>query len=413
MNLWDIRVPVISETLRSHSGAGPASAGMKIATGGIKSSAALFAGAAVNLSTKISLWVCAVVLAILTVGNWLIWERLGSWELQRTHVLLDVWTMLGLAFAIYFVVRRLTRPLVELTRHASQLGAGQLERRVNSDERDEIGQLARALDAMSRSLGGARQNLEHEVAVRTDELRTSQTQLLQAARMAAVGELAAGVAHEINNPAGIILLRAGQLSQSLATAGPEVVEDLDVIQRQVDKIRQIVTALLTFSRRTETVGQMVVLDLNDVVLRTAKLMESLLRSRQVTVELSLAPDLPPVRAEGSRIEQVLLNLVNNAVDAMPEGGRVTFGSAMDGDRVSVFVADSGVGLSTEQLDRVFDPFYTTKDPGEGTGLGLTVSFAIVEQHGGVIEASSVPGEGSRFTLKLPAARGGQEVPDVE
>ena len=191
---------------------------------------------------------------------------------------------------------------------------------------------------------------------------------------------------------------------------------MDVIQRQVDKIRHIVTALLTFSQRAESVGEMAILDLNQVVLRTSQLMDGLLRSRHVDVELALAPDLPLVRAEGARIEQVLLNLVNNAVDAMPDGGRITFGSSCEGSRVDVYVADTGEGIDEQQLDRVFDPFYTTKDPGEGTGLGLTVSFAIIEQHGGAIEASSIPGEGSRFTLQLPAASAGglpSEAPDVE
>ena len=412
-----------SETLTSlllqrkpDSGAA-AVAGMKIAPCGIKSSATdPLSGAAVNLSSKISLWVSAIVVAILAVGNWVIWEKLGTWELQRTHILLDVWTVVGLVFAIYFVVRRLTAPLADLTQLATQLGTGQLGRRINSHGRDEIGQLARALDGMSRSLGEARQNLEHEVAIRTDELKTSQAQLLQAARMAAVGELAAGVAHEINNPAGIILLRTAELSRNLADTQTEALEDIGVIQRQIDKIRQIVTALLTFSRRAESVGEMTNLDLNQVVLRTAQLMDGFLRSRNVEVELALAPQLPLVRAEGARIEQVLLNLVNNAVDAMPDGGRLTFGSASEGDRVELFVADTGAGIDAQQLDRVFDPFYTTKDPGQGTGLGLTISFAIVEQHGGAIEASSIPGEGSRFTLQLPtAATGGQssEAPDVE
>ncbi|MBQ36211.1 MAG: hypothetical protein CME04_07460 [Gemmatimonadaceae bacterium] len=373
---------------------------------------------AVNLSLKISLGVCGVVLTILAVGNWILWDKLGSWELRRDHLLLDLWTMVGVAFAGYFVVRRLTRPLMELTELAAQLGAGQLERRIRSDESDEIGQLSRALDDMSRSLQSARGDLEEQVAIRTEELRKSQVQLLQAARMAAVGELAAGVAHEINNPAGIILMRAGQLVQSLTDATPEAAEDLDAIQRQVDKIQRIVTALLTFSRRAESAGEMTVLDVNQVVLRTAQLMDGLLRSRHVEIERSLAADLPPVRAEGARIEQVLLNLVNNAIDAMPEGGRITFGSACQGDRVAIYVADTGSGIDQEHLDRVFDPFYTTKDPGQGTGLGLTISFAIVEQHGGAIEASSDPGKGSRFTLLLPAVKNSHngripEAPDVE
>lgn len=377
----------------------------------VKSSIDALAGAALNLNTKISLCICGVVFVILTVGHGLIWDTLGTWDQRRNHLLVGVWTMGGVAVAVYFVVRSLTMPLKNLTHLAARLGAGHLEQRAHNDDGDEIGQLARALDGMSSSLLAARQNLEFEVESRTEELRSSQAQLLQAARLAAVGELAAGVAHEINNPAGIILMRAGQLAETLSATDPEVIEDLNAIERQIDKIQKIVAALLTFSRRTEPGGEMVTLDLNAVVLRTAQLMDGLFRSRNVDVELALTQDSLQVRAEGARIEQVLLNLVNNAIDAMPDGGRLTFGTRLMEDKAVVFVADSGSGIPKEHLDRVFDPFFTTKDPGQGTGLGLSISFAIVEQHGGVIEADSKPGEGSRFTLLLPVAP--QDDPLVE
>ena len=356
-----------------------------------------------SLGSKISVAVSLIVIFILAIGTWLIWDKLDSWELQRAHLLVAAWTMFGVGGAVYFAVRHLTQPLSELTELATQLGEGHLERRFRVETHDEIGRLGRALDGMARSLEAARDNLESEVAARTEELRRSQKQLQQAARMAAVGELAAGVAHEINNPAGTILMRAGQLSQSLADAPTEIREDLAVIQRQVDKIGLIVAGLLSFSRRTESSGELISLDINEVVQRTAHLMEGMLRSRKVEVELGLADHLPRVSADGARIEQVLLNLVNNAVDAMPEGGRLTFGSRVAADgSVQVTIADTGVGIAPEHLGRVFDPFFTTKDPGQGTGLGLSVSYAIVEQHGGSIEVASDAGRGTCFTLSLPA-----------
>jgi two-component system NtrC family sensor kinase len=370
----------------------------------------------VSLGTKISLWVSLIVLVILVIGNWLIWDKLVTWEHQRTHVLLSIWIMVGVAFAVYSAVRHLTQPLTELSLLAARLGEGHLELRADSETDDEIGRLGRSLDGMAASLQTARDRLEEEVAARTVELQRSQAQVLQAAKLAAVGELAAGVAHEINNPAGIILMRTGQLTESLEGASPEVDDDLDVIRRQVDKISRIVSGMLTFARRTESSGQMSPLAVNEVVERTAKLMDGLLRSRQVEVELDLAAELPVVRADASRLEQVLLNLVNNAIDAMPEGGRITFGSAVgeaeSADSVSLFVADTGSGIAADQLARVFDPFYTTKDPGQGTGLGLSVSYAIIEQHGGRIEVTSDPGQGSRFTVYLPV-EGEPETTDVE
>lgn len=376
--------------------------------------------AGVNLGLKITLCVCGVVLAILLVGNWLIWPHLPTKHLRQDHVLLGVWTMGGVAFVVWCVVRRLTRPLAELTEIAERRGAGEMGAHFRQDRTDEIGRLARALDDMSRSLDEARQKLEREVVSQSRELESSQAQLLQAARMAAVGELAAGVAHEINNPAGTILMRASSLGSTLHEAAPDVQEDVQVIQRQVEKIRRIVTALLTFAQRADATGERVGVQLNELIVRTAQLMDGLLRERRIEVVLDLEDELPTVLAESARIEQVLLNLVNNAIDAMPQGGRMTFASKRSGARVAVSVADTGSGIDPKILDRIFDPFYTTKDPGQGTGLGLTVSFAIVEQHGGVIEADSVPGEGSRFTLLLPIPDAGPdpvrpnlEAPDVE
>ena len=326
-----------------------------------------------DLSSKISLTVSGIVLAILVVGDWLIWDRLATWDLQRAHMLIGLWIVGGVALVVYFSVRRLTRPL------------------------------------------------EEQVVARTADFERSQAVLLQAARLAAVGELAAGVAHEINNPTSVILMRAEQLSALAADRTPgQAADDLAVIRRQVDRISRIVSGLLTFSRRTESGGRRVALDVNEVVRRTAHLMDGLLHSRQVEVALDLDDDVPAALADGPRIEQVLLNLANNAVDAMPDGGRMTFGTTSGRDRhdgqVALYVADTGCGIEAEHLDRIFDPFFTTKKPGQGTGLGLSVSYALIEQHDGAIEASSEPGKGSRFTVYLPAVGADgppAETPDAE
>ena len=364
-----------------------------------------------NLSTKISLSVSLIVVAILAVGNWLIWERLDSWALQRAHLLLAAWTMGGVAFAVYFAVRHLTRPLRDLTNLAQALGEGHLDRRLQFSSDDEIGQLAQAFDRMATSLSSAQDALGQEVQERTDELEQSQRQLQQAARLAAVGELAAGVAHEINNPASTILIRAGQLSESpVIQEGPgQLEEDLSVIRRQIEKISSIVSGLLTFSRQSTASGTMTPLNVNDVVKRSAELTTGLFESRKVEIALGLTDDLPAVIADSPRVEQVMLNLVNNAVDAMPDGGRLTFGSARgEGefeDFVAAYVEDTGIGMDSDHLERVFDPFFTTKEPNQGTGLGLSVSYGIAQDHGGHLVASSVPDKGSRFTLYLAGSQG--------
>lgn len=362
-----------------------------------------------NLSTKISLSVSLIVLAILAVGNWLIWDKLGGWELQRAHLLLAAWTMGGVAFAVYFAVRHIIRPLSDLTDLAQALGEGHLDRRLQIDSDDEIGRLAGAIDHMATSLAAAQNALGQKVEERTHELERSQKQLHQAARLAAVGELAAGVAHEVNNPAGIILMRAGQLSEAPAIKeGPtELEEDLSVIRRQVEKIGRIVAGLLTFSRQSSTAGAMSPQDVNVIVKRSAGLMSGLFQTRGVEVALNLTDPLPRVVADGPRIEQVLLNLVNNAVDAMPDGGRLTFGSGRgEGEYdgfVAVYVEDTGIGMDAYQLERVFDPFFTMKEPDQGTGLGLSVSYGIAQDHDGHLVAASESGKGSRFTLYLPSA----------
>ncbi|MDP7634985.1 MAG: ATP-binding protein [Candidatus Latescibacteria bacterium] len=362
-----------------------------------------------NLSSKISVSVSMIVLAILVVGNWLIWDRLGGWELQRAHLLLAAWTMGGVAFAVYFAVRHITRPLRDLTDLAQALGEGHLDRRLQIESDDEIGRLADAFDHMATSLSAAQNSLGKKVEDRTKELERSQRQLQQAARLAAVGELAAGVAHGVNNPASIILMRAGQLSESEAIrqGSPELEEDLGVIRRQVEKISGIVSGLLTFSRQSSTGGIKSPLDVNELVQRSAGLMVEVFESRGVAVALELTDSLPAVVADAPRVEQVLLNLVNNAVDAMPGGGRLTFGSGRgEGEfegYVAIFVEDTGNGMHAQQLERVFDPFFTTKEPDQGTGLGLSVSYGIAQDHDGYLVATSEPGEGSRFTLYLASS----------
>lgn len=361
----------------------------------------------VTLRAKITLAVSLIVLTILSVGALLIWDKLGTWELQRSYLLLGMWTMGGVAFSVYFAIRYLTQPLSDLTSMAQQLGEGRLDRRMHIESDGEIGQLSLAFDNMADSLQAAQETLEQKVAERTEALEHSQQQLLQAAKLASIGELAGGVAHEINNPASIMLMRIAQLEEELGAlnVSEEATEDVAVIGRQVEKISRIVSGLLTFSRRSTT--ELRPLDVNDVVRRTVHLMEDLVKSRGIELELDLAGALPRTRGDSSQIEQVLLNLVNNALDAMPRGGRITFitrvsgGDENRGPAVKLSVVDTGTGIAPEHLDRIFDPFFTTKEPGEGTGLGLSVSYGIAEQHGGVLEASSAPDVGTRFDLRLP------------
>jgi signal transduction histidine kinase len=237
------------------------------------------------------------------------------------------------------------------------------------------------------------------------DLEETQAQLVQSARLAAVGELAAGVAHEINNPLTSIIGFTRLLLEDLPLDHPARA-DLETIDREAARTRQIVRALLDFARTSEPI--LVPTDLNDLVEEAVMLV----CTRSVLARVELEKDLsslPPSMLDSNQIKQVLVNLLTNAVQAMPDGGHLTIATRLterdiDGvfrQMAAVYVSDSGVGIPPENLERIFDPFFTTKEVGQGTGLGLSISYGIVEKHNGRIEVESVPGKGSTFTLLLP------------
>lgn len=360
-----------------------------------------------RLGPKITLVTVLLLVVNLLLDLWLLWDKINARSapedsLPAAFLAVGIWTILSTSYAVYFAVRRLTRPLGELTRMAHELGQGRLEERIDFQTRDEIGELAGTFNQMAASLQSYQDTLEQKVEERTRELRHSQRQLLQATKLASVGELAGGVAHQINNPAGIILMRASRLAQEIGQQrlSDEAQEDVQVIQRQVEKIHSVVSALVKFARQMPT--ELRPTDLNTVIRRAVALVEEPARNRGVKVILDLQ-ELPQVAADGAQLEQVLVNLVNNGLDAMPRGGTLTFatrpGTAAG---VALSVSDTGSGIPADHLPRLFDPFFTTKEVGQGTGLGLSISYGIVQEHGGTIEVESEPGKGSRFTICLPA-----------
>jgi len=237
-------------------------------------------------------------------------------------------------------------------------------------------------------------------------LEETQAQLVQSAKLAAVGELAAGVAHEINNPLTSIIGFTRLLLEDVPFDHP-MRADLETIDREAARARQIVRGLLDFARAGEPV--LAPVELNDLVEQAVMLV----CTRSVLTKISLVKDLsplPPLMLDANQIKQVLVNLLNNAVQAMPNGGRLTVATRLTEREIegvyrqmaAIYVSDNGVGIPPENLDRIFDPFFTTKEVGQGTGLGLAVSYGIVEKHKGKIEVESVPGVGSTFTVLLPA-----------
>src|SRR6058998_3836909 len=231
------------------------------------------------------------------------------------------------------------------------------------------------------------------------ELKRTQAQLIQSTKLAAIGELAANIAHEINNPLTSVLGFASYLAEQVPPGAP-MREELDLIQEEAGRARDIVRDLLHFSRQREFVPQMT--DLNVVLEGLLVMVRRQGAFDAITLVEEYAPGLPPVEVDVPRIKQVFLNLINNAVYVMKDGGSLTIRSSVVGDTVRVEVIDTGTGIPAEHLDRIFEPFFTTKPDVSGTGLGLPVSLGIVQSHGGTIEVTSEVGRGSNFVVKLPA-----------
>jgi signal transduction histidine kinase/DNA-binding NarL/FixJ family response regulator len=244
------------------------------------------------------------------------------------------------------------------------------------------------------------------------ELKRTQAQLIQSTKLAAIGELAANIAHEINNPLTSVLGFASYLAEQVPPGQPWR-EELDLIQEEAGRARDIVRDLLHFSRQREFIPQ--ITDLNTVLEQTLAMVRRQGALESISLREEYASGLAPVEVDVPRIKQVFLNLINNAVYVMKDhGGSLTIRSSANGDMVQVEVIDTGTGIAPDHIHRIFEPFFTTKPEVSGTGLGLSVSLGIVESHGGVIEVQSEVGRGSTFTVKLPAKPGATiEDPDSE
>ena len=238
-----------------------------------------------------------------------------------------------------------------------------------------------------------------------DEVEATHVQLLHSAKLVAIGEIYAGLAHEINNPLGIILSRVRLMLGGAAERKltDDLVRDLTMVERHGNRIAQIVRSLLTFSRKTSF--ELRETDLNAVVQDAVALVEAPFAKQGIRVTTTLDPHLSAVRGSRDHLQQVVLNLLTNARDAMPDGGTIAVRTYGGPGVVVAEVEDGGTGMTPDVQARVFEPFFTTKREGRGTGLGLSVSHSIVSAHGGDIEVESEAGDGARFRFTLPAVDG--------
>ena len=244
-----------------------------------------------------------------------------------------------------------------------------------------------------------------DVTVRVEAVRA----ISRAEKLAAIGRLAAGVVHEINNPLATIAACAEALEQRIeegafdaSESAEDLAEYLGLIKNEAFRCKTITTDLLDFSRvRASDRTQ---IDVGEIVRSAANLISHQKRGANITQRITIETDLPPVSADGGQLQQAVIALATNAIDAMPAGGQLTFRVFSKGDRLVVDVEDTGVGISQEDMPKIFEPFFTTKDVGKGTGLGLSVCYGIISEHGGRISVRSNVGKGTVFSIFLPAAK---------
>jgi two-component system NtrC family sensor kinase len=332
--------------------------------------------------------------------------------LGRSTTLFSAAGILLLAATVGLFVRGyVIRPLREIVRATERVAQGDLEHPVRMRRTDEIGRLAASFNEMTASLQQARadlqdlnENLERQVEDRSTALKNAQAQLIQSEKMSSLGKLAASVAHEINNPlAGILtyaklLIRLHEEGELTEKTRDSCTRNLRLVQRETERCSAIVRNLLDFARqRTPSLKE---IDISAVVEEALSLLSHRLLMQNVTLQKDLPP-LPLVKADFGQLRQSFVNIALNACEAMNAGGSLTVTSRAANKTIEVVIADTGPGIAPEDLSRIVDPFFTTKE--KGTGLGLSVVYGIIDRHGGTLDIKSHVGQGTTVMVRLPIA----------
>ncbi len=348
-------------------------------------------------------------------------------DAKETVMALTALVLIFSLIMLNYFVRFFTRPIRKLVEATDQIGRGDFSQKVDIRQQDEIGQLAATFNAMVDSLRQSRdeieeynRTLEEKILERTLELGEAQAQLVQSEKLSAIGQLAAGVAHELNNPLGGILgyaqfalekLQKTQPQQISATEIESYIRYLSDIETQARRCKTIVQNLLRFSRSSRTT-EFDEIDINSILDDTRSFVEHQLRMREIELVVEKAEDLPVIQGNAGQLQQVFTNLIINAMHASSRYTQIKLVSRLSpalgefGGAVEILCIDQGVGIPREDLKKIFEPFFTTKEVGKGTGLGLSVSYGIIREHGGEIKVTSAPGQGTTFTVILPVQKPG-------
>ncbi|MBZ5498836.1 MAG: cache domain-containing protein [Acidobacteriia bacterium] len=331
-------------------------------------------------------------------------------DMMLTFVIVAAVGVLVVLGLTYLITRSMIQPLEEIVAASNRIADGDLDHSViNVRSRDEIGRLADRFNKMVASIKTMKyeleewgRTLEEKVNKRTEELVAVQNQMAQSAKLASLGRLAAGVAHEINNPLGGILT-FGMLALEDCDDKNPLRPNLEIVIKQTMRCRETVKGLLDFARQSTAAASPT--EVNQVVDKTLLLLQNQSIFQNVRTVRGFNPDLPPVLIDPGQLQQVVVNIALNAVDAMAEAGTLTVETDLDpqAQEVVIRISDTGKGIPAEILPLIFEPFFTTKKVGEGTGLGLSIVHGIVTRAGGRVEASS-SSAGATFTIRLPVAR---------
>lgn len=303
-------------------------------------------------------------------------------------------TLLVLVFAALvagFFSRTITRP-IQTVIDGTHCISNDLSCRIPLHSYDEIGALSEEINRMAANL---QENLEEKKRI-AEQIHNSE-------KLASIGEMASGLAHELNTPLGNIRALSSLARKDLADGAPNpetLRRDLGDIIDQIDKSSRIISGLLSFSRRQAS--EKTLCDINPLLEHSLELTRIKSASQKTEIEFDEQGNLPLIKVDPNQLQQVFVNILLNALDAVPANGRITLSTAFSNGRVAVSFSDNGGGIAPENLNRIFDPFFTTKEVGKGTGLGLSVSYGIIRNHGGTIEVDSPDGGGTTFTVILPA-----------
>ncbi len=326
---------------------------------------------------------------------------------RRTNTYIVISAIISLFFAVAIAAafsKRVTARIDQLRRGAEIIENGQLGYRLRIDSGDEIELLSKQFNSMASELEESHQTLERKVEERTRELKESQDAMVQQEKMVGIGQLAAGIAHELNTPLGTIIGYGQILREDLSQtpAARASLADVEEITGQAGRCRDLVKNLLNFARRSS--AEKIDADINDIIRKILSLVQHDFEMKGVRVHMDLNPNVPKTKANENEIAQVVLNLANNAADSMPAGGDLYVSTVYkeDSGSIRIDVRDTGCGIRENVRNRVFEPFFTTKEVGKGTGLGLSICYKIVENHLGSIDFETVTGGGTTFRVYLPA-----------